>query len=148
MNHRLPIMMLITLVWAGCEGPEGPQGPIGSQGERREQGPRGPQGISGEASDIRISLIEQTFQDKDFNEELQSFFLRDFRVEPSAVLAVYVKSFFTNTGDSYYISINHFNDLENNTATPVLVQILDGGMRFIDINRILSLQTVVVVLIR
>ena len=124
-------------------GPAGPQGEQGVQGERGE---RGPQGISGITT---FTLIEERLDDGEWEEDLNSYYLRDSRIQPETVAGVYVKRFYTNTGQAYYMSILDWllaEDLENYRVDgdPVIVQVSSGLVRFYDQDQLLRNETVAV----
>ena len=121
------LLAILTLSLAACEGPAGPTGP---QGERGEQGEQGISGITA------FTLIEEYLDDDEWNEEFDSYYLRDPRIQPATVAGVYVKSFYTNTGEAYYMSILDWLLVED-PSDPVIVQVLSGSVRFYDPDQLL-----------
>jgi hypothetical protein len=147
-NQYLSILVIILFAY-GCEGPAGSQGPVGPQGEQGTQGERGQQGLSGESSDLRITLIERTFRSEDFRADVNSFVLTDFRIRPETVLEIYVRGFFINTGDVFYMSPVEFAATKTETGDLRILgmQILEGSIRFLDLNQVLLNETIVVALV-
>lgn len=115
------LLALLSFGLVACEGPAGPMGPVGPRGET------GPQGRSGIAE---FSLIEEILDDDEWNAEFNSYYLNDSRIRPTTVAEVYVKRFYTNTGDPYYTPFREW--VEENTSVIVLYQVLSGSIRFFD----------------
>tara|TARA_Y100001960_G_C13924604_1_gene471592 strand:- start:55 stop:402 length:348 start_codon:yes stop_codon:yes gene_type:complete len=113
-------------VLAGCEGKQGPVGPPGP------------------SATFNLILIEKTFSEDDYDEELSSFYLHDPRINPKTVTNIFVKRFYTNTGDEYYIPISSLG-LGN---SPVFTQVMDGRVRFFDVDKVLALEIVAVSVIK
>lgn len=122
MRIRSPFLFaLLSFSLVACEGPAGPMGPVGPRGET------GPQGRSGIAE---FTLIEEILDDDEWNAEFNSYYLNDSRIRPTTVAEVYVKRFYTNTGDPYYTPFSEW--VEENTSGIVLCQVLSGSIRFFD----------------
>ena len=119
-----------------CEGPAGPMGPVGPRGETGAQGPQGRSGIAA------FTLIEETLDDDEWNVEFNSYYLNDSRIQPITVAGVYVKQFYTNTGDPYYTPFSEW--VKENTSVIVLYQVLSGGIRFFDPSERLEHEIVVI----
>ena len=132
--------LLLMVAFVACEGPIGPVGP---QGEKGEQGERGERGFQGESASSAFVLIEAHLNDSAWNEEFASYYLRDPRIQPATVAEVYVKRFYTNTGDAYYMSIIDWLLVED-PSDPIIVQVLAGGVRFYDPDRLLRNEIVAV----
>ncbi len=137
---RLAIVLLIGASFAACEGP---MGPVGPQGEKGEKGDRG------ESANSPFILIEMRLNEDAWNEEITSYYLRDPRIQPTTVAEVYVKRFYTNTGDAYYLSILDWllvEDLAGYSVDndPVIVQVSSGQVRFYDPDRRLRDEIVAV----
>ena len=115
------LFALLSFSLVACEGPAGPMGPVGPRGET------GPQGRSGIAE---FTLIEEILDDDEWNAEFNSYYLNDSRIRPTTVAEVYVKRFYTNTGDPYYTPFSEW--AEEKTSVIVLYQVLSGSIRFFD----------------
>ena len=137
---RLAIVLLIGAFFTACEGPMGPAGP---QGEKGDRGERGERGLRGESANSAFILIEMYLDEDAWNEEFTSYYLRDPRIQPATVAAVYVKRFYTNTGDAYYLSILDWL-LVDDPSDPIIVQVLSGRIRFYDPDRLLRNEIVAV----
>ena len=147
-------MRLAWTVWAvfvtaifvlACEGKTGPMGPPGEQGQQGEQGLQGLQGFTGPtgtAEALTFSLIEVIFTADDYLEEDASYLLIDSRMSEETVLSVYIKRFFQNTGDPYWMPFDQLAKTEG--WTTVFYQVLERGIRFIDINRDLQNEIIVI----
>ena len=133
----------------GPMGPAGERGPQGDQGERGEQGERGLRGFDGaDGRDGRdgissFTLIEEYLDDDEWDGEFNSYYLRDPRIQPETVAGVYVKRFYTNTGDAYYMSVLDWLLVED-PSDPVIVQVLSGRVRFYDPDQLLQNEIVAV----
>lgn len=132
------LVLCITL--AACEGPIGPVGP---QGEKGDKGERGERGLRGENARTAFVLIERFFDDDAWNEEFNSYYLNDFRIQPTTVVEVYVKKHYTNTGDAYYLPMLDWL-LDEDPSVPVMVQVSSGHVRFFDPRRTLRNEVVAV----
>ena len=147
---RLAIVLLIGASFAACEGPMGPVGPQGEKGEKGDRGERGERGFRGESANSPFILIEMRLNEDAWNEELASYYLHDPRIQPATVAEVYVKRFYTNTGDAYYLSILDWllvEDLDGEYSVdtdPVIVQVSSGQVRFYDPDRRLLNEVVAV----
>ena len=119
-----------------CEGPAGPIGPVGPRGETGAQGPQGRSGIAA------FTLIEETLDGDEWNAEFNSYYLNDSRIRPTTVAEVYVKRFYTNTGDPYYTPFSEW--VKENTSVIVLYQVLSGSIRFFDPSERLEHEIVVI----
>ena len=134
---------------ACVEGPMGPAGPQGERGEKGEKGDRGERGfrgsdgVDGKDGSSAFILIEEYLDDDEWNEEFGSYYLRDPRIQPETVAGVYVKSFYTNTGEAYYMSILDWLLVED-PSDPVIVQVLSGSVRFYDPDQLLRNEIAVV----
>lgn len=119
------------LLIVACEGPVGPMGPRG------ERGLRGESGISA------FVLIEEYLNDDAWNEEFTSYYVRDYRIQPTTVAGVYVKKFYTNTGAAYYLSLLdwHLTEDPNDSA---IVHVSSGRVRFYDPEQVLRNEVVAV----
>ena len=142
------ITLLIGIALTACEGPQGatgpqgPQGPPGETGPQGSPGPQGPPGTTVNSESFEVILIERTFKPEDYDGEFSSFYVDDSRIAPNNVTNVYVKAFYTNTGNAYYTPIDHW--IRN---TSFVVQVLTGRVRLFDPDQELSQTTVVVVII-
>ena len=138
--------LLLMVAFVACEGPMGPAGPQGEKGEQGEQGnrgERGERGFRGESANSAFVLIEAHLNDGAWNEEFASYYLRDPRIQPATVAEVYVKRFYTNTGDAYYLSIIDWLLVED-PSDPIIVQVSAGHVRFYDPDRLLRNEVVAV----
>ena len=140
----------MTIACAGEDGATGPVGPQGLQGERGEQGLRGEVGHPGQdgMSGFDILLIERTFSSDDYDEDQSSFYIRNADIEPGYVTGVYVKAFYTNTGDAYYTPIHDWAEINVESPRLFLFQILSGELRLFDMSKDLLNETVVVSIIK
>jgi len=138
---KLIIYLLTILFLTACEGKQGPIGPAGPQGK---QGPQGEQGLTG---DVEILLIEETFAEDDYEEEFSSFYINDFRIDADSVIGIYVKAFYTNTGDPYYTPIKNWAD-SRFIPDSFVVQVITGRVRLFDPNKNFVQETVVVAVIQ
>lgn len=141
----MPVLLALLLaVVPACEGPVGPQGPPGPQGSPGTHGEKGERGEKGESA--AQAVIEHTFDsDTDgWDEEWKSytFFDSQFQPETGHLLQVWVKQFYTNTGDPYYMD---FSDWKGDSEYPIY-QVREGAIRFFDPWRELEGQTVLVVI--
>ena len=151
LNQRRSVMLkLLTVVavfiFAACEGPVGPMGPQGERGEQGEKGDRGERGLRGVDGEDGISafvLVEGHLNDGAWNQELHSYFLYDPRIRATTVAEVYVKKFYTNTGEAYYMSIIDWLLVED-ASDPVIVQVSSGLVRFYDPEQMLRNEVVAV----
>ena len=134
--------LLLMVAFVACEGPIGPVGP---QGEKGEKGDRGERGFRGESANSAFILIDgPIYLNEDaWNEEFNSYYLRDPRIQPTTVAEVYVKRFYTNTGDAYYLSIIDWLLVED-PSDPIIMQVSAGQVRFYDPDRLLRNEVVAV----
>ena len=131
------LLSLLAFVLISCtqEGPMGPPGPPGPQGQPGAQGESAAQAV-----------IEHTFDsDTDgWDEEWKSYTLFDSRFQPETghLLQVWVRQFYTNTGDPYYMD---FSEWKRDSVYP-LYQVRKGSIRFYDPFQELEGQRVLVVI--
>ena len=118
-------------------------GPVGPQGEKGEQGEKGDRGERGESANSAFILIEMYLNEDAWHEEFASYYLFDSRIQPETVAAVYVKQFYTNTGEAYYQSIIDWL-LQEDPDDPVIVRVSSGRVRFLDPYRLLRNEVVAV----
>ena len=119
---------------------EGPMGPAGERGPRGFDGADGKDGKDGISA---FTLIEEYLDDDEWNEEFGSYYLRDPRIQPATVAGVYVKSFYTNTGEAFYRSIIDWL-LAEDPSDPVIVHVSSGRVRFYDPDQVLRNEVVAV----
>ena len=136
------IVLLVALV--ACEGPIGPVGPQGAKGEKGDKGERG---LRGESASAAFVLIEKFLDDDAWNGEFSSYYLRDFRIQPTTVVEVYVKKYYTNTGEAFYLPMLDWL-LDEDPSDPVMVHVSSGRVRFYDPRRILQNEVVAVAIIQ
>ena len=94
--HRIGCLLALLFLLA-CEGPAGPTGPAGPPGAQ------GPKGEVGESGTTESSLIEFTLGREHYDDENDRYVVRDEKIAPDTVIEVYLKGFFSDTGDPYYI---------------------------------------------
>ena len=87
-----------------------------------------------------------TFATDDYDEEFSSFYIRDRRIDANSVIGIYIKSFYSNTGDAYYTPIKMWADSKF-FSDNLVVQILENQVRFFDPNENLARQTLVVAIL-
>jgi hypothetical protein len=140
---KFSFSVIFLFFFMGCAGEDGSPGPTGPQGET---GPQGATGRTGPSGGTNVALIEQTFRTNDRNEENSSYYVDDPRINVDSVIGVYIKKFYTNTGDSYYTPLKSWSDSEFNTDF-LLIQILQGRIRFFDPDNDLSQEIIVVAIL-
>ena len=118
-------------------GPEGPRGPTGVRG------PVGPSGING------LILTEEYLNDEDYRDDVASYVIVDSRIKFSTIVGIYIKLHYTNTGDTYYMTLNEWAKSEG-IEDEFLYQIIDPGftIRLIDPLKRFNSQTIVVAIAR
>lgn len=106
------------------------------------QGPAGPPGPTGPSGSSELDLIEQTLTDDEYDED--SYVIYDVRISPSSVVAVYIKAFYTNTGDPYFTPFELWTELHTSSLDAVLYQVRPYAIRFFDPNKKLDKEIVVI----
>ena len=118
--------LIVGMMLIGCEGKEGPMGPPGPP------------------ATFNLILIEESFTSNDYDEDSRSFYVYDSRIKPRTVTNIFVKKFYTNTGDPYYTPISSWVALENSR---VITQVRDGSVRLFDPSKEMESEIVVIGLI-
>jgi hypothetical protein len=116
---------------------------IGCAGEDGSPGPTGPTGPSGRTN---ISLIEVTIKTSDRDTEFSSYYIDDRRINIDSVIGVYIKQFFTNTGDPYYTPFKNWADSQRLTDS-LIMQIIQGRIRLFDPDNDLNQEIIVVAIL-
>ena len=134
---RIVFSIVSLLLIVACEGPVGPMGPQGERGERGESG------ISS------FMLIEERLDDRTWEENNASYVIRDIRIQPTTIAEIYVKRFYTSTGEAYYMTMIDFllvRDRDNFEVDvdPPVVQVSSGLVRFYDPDQVLRNEIVAV----
>ena len=113
-------------------GPPGPMGPPGIRGEKGESAAQ--------------AVIEHTFHGETdgWDEEWKSYTVSDPRFQPKIgrLLQVWVRQFYTNTGEPYYMD---FSGWKRDSEYPIY-QVREGSIRFYDPWQELEGETVLVVI--
>lgn len=147
------IILLFSLIIAGCEGPEGPTGPQGSQGElgtAGPQGPQGPQGIEGNANATLFIFEGHNFnvgptamRDIEDDEPLLSAWLTYLVIhQPSSDLIYVVPGPIDGTNGTYSVTHNYFGEGWADEGTlRTIISLRSGNGRAFDAIHILRIRS-------
>ena len=120
----------------------GPGGPSGSKGPQGDRGPRGLAGTDGKDGAASFDLIRVYLDnEEEWDEEFRSYYVYDSRFSADTVLQVWVEKFYENTGDPYYVTIDHWTREQLNFE----MQVGEAYVRFYDPLETLQFRTVVLV---
>lgn len=114
--HRIACLFL-ALTFLACEGPAGPVGPAGPAGPQGQEGDRG---APGSAAATEFSLIEIPLGRNNYDDDNDRYVIRDARIHPDTVIGVYLKFFFDDTGDPFYVPFPVQRDLGYYVADELL----------------------------
>lgn len=138
---------MLALVLLGCEGPTGPAGPLGPTGPKGDAGAAGQRGPAGPPGYVQdFTIIEKQLLAADYDTQNRSWFVMDFRLHIGNIVGVYVKRFYTTTGEVFYTPWGD-SSWEDVDWTLVTVQIGTGFVRVADPLRQLELQIIAIAIV-
>ena len=133
MRIRLILLGLLSVTLIACEGPMGPGG---------RPGPRGRTGPAGAPSPAGFILELIASEDAwEVNGWPTSYVFYNEAITTPRVIEVYLKKYYTNTGDVYYEPLDHWIRLYRKNVS---IQLIDGGIRFWDPDKTLQNQIIVI----
>lgn len=139
----LTVLTILSFNLIACEGPTGPPGKDGAEGPTGPAGPPGPPGESAVQA-----VIEHTFNGETdgWDEEWTSYWISNSLFQPNIghLIQVWVKSFYTNTGEAYYVNFSEWKDAS--LSDYPIYQVRENSIRFYDPSQDLEGITVLIVI--